>query len=189
MTAAPAELDVHTFVAGWAGARLAESLALLLELSDRWVGAVVLEAVGVLVAVQMKPPEDAHPDALHAARIFGAAEALRETLGAPLFPSYRDHYQRGITAARAQLDDQTFVAAWAEGQAMTLEQMIEYALHLASPENPASTDRSSVSRTAAPAPALSLSHPSEAALAEQCQAFLQEHACLFSVPLSPSHRP
>jgi hypothetical protein len=33
-----------------------------------------------------------------------------------------------VAAVRAQLDDATFAAAWAEGQAMSLEQAVAYAL-------------------------------------------------------------
>jgi lactam utilization protein B len=36
--------------------------------------------------------------------------------------------ERDMTAARAQLDEATWAAAWAAGQAMTLEQAIAYAL-------------------------------------------------------------
>ena len=35
---------------------------------------------------------------------------------------------RSVASARAALGEATFVAAWAEGQAMTLDQAIEYAL-------------------------------------------------------------
>ncbi|HJZ45519.1 MAG TPA: hypothetical protein VKE41_00065 [Roseiflexaceae bacterium] len=37
---------------------------------------------------------------------------------------------RDIATTRAQLDDATFAAAWAEGRAMTLEQAIAYALEV-----------------------------------------------------------
>jgi hypothetical protein len=63
-----------------------------------------------------------------AARLFGADEALRETLGLGILPIWRDHYQRGVAAARALLGDAAFAAAWAEGRAMTLVQAIAYAL-------------------------------------------------------------
>ena len=111
-----------------ATARLAESLTLYRHMDDRWGITFVLEGIGVLAATQGQRLEDAQPGGLRAARLFGAAEALRETLGAPLFPSHLNHYQQGVAAARAQLDDKTFAAAWAEGRAMTLEQAIAYAL-------------------------------------------------------------
>jgi tetratricopeptide (TPR) repeat protein len=63
-----------------------------------------------------------------AARLFGAAEALRETIGAPLPPINRADYERDVAAARAQLHEDAFAAAWAAGRAMTLEQAIAEAL-------------------------------------------------------------
>jgi predicted neutral ceramidase superfamily lipid hydrolase len=65
-----------------------------------------------------------------AAWLFGAAEALRETSGASIPPVDRADYDRILAAVRAQLDEQTFAAAWAEGRAMTLEQAIAYALEV-----------------------------------------------------------
>ena len=71
-----------------------------------------------------------------AARLFGAAEALREAIGAPLPPSGRDDHEREVAAARAHLDEHAFVQALAEGQAMSLEQAIAYALEGAPPAPP-----------------------------------------------------
>ena len=112
-----------------AHAYLAESLTLYRHLGDRWGIALVLEAIGSLTATQGHRSTGAQSSALRAARIFGAAEALRETLGAPLFPSHRDHYQHGVAVTRDQLDPATFAAAWVEGRTMPLEQAIAYALY------------------------------------------------------------
>jgi hypothetical protein len=38
-----------------------------------------------------------------------------------------------VTTARASLDEDAFAAAWAEGQAMSLEQAIAYALEAPTP--------------------------------------------------------
>jgi hypothetical protein len=67
-------------------------------------------------------------DTQPAPRLFGAAEALCETIAAPRPARYWNHYQRGVAAARAQLDGVTFAAAWAAGRALTLEQAIAEAL-------------------------------------------------------------
>jgi DNA-binding NarL/FixJ family response regulator len=53
---------------------------------------------------------------------------VREAIGAPLPPGLRAGYDRTHAAARSQLDDATFTAAWTEGQAMPLEQAVAYAL-------------------------------------------------------------
>jgi tetratricopeptide (TPR) repeat protein len=62
-----------------------------------------------------------------AARLLGAAERLIEPRSAPL-ASLPNSWERLVEEIRAQLDAATFAAAWAEGQAMTLEQAIAYAL-------------------------------------------------------------
>lgn len=68
---------------------------------------------------------------MRAARLWGAAEALREVIEvtAYIYAPDRSLYQSQVTAARAQLDDEAaWEAAWAEGRAMTPEEAIEYAL-------------------------------------------------------------
>ena len=43
-------------------------------------------------------------------------------------PRDQASYERDVATTRARLDEDTFTTAWAEGQAMTLEQAIVYAL-------------------------------------------------------------
>jgi predicted ATPase len=64
-----------------------------------------------------------------AARLLGAAEALRESSGpAMLFPVERPGCESSLEALRTQLDEATLAARWAEGRAMTSKQAIAYAL-------------------------------------------------------------
>lgn len=58
-----------------------------------------------------------------AAQFFGAAERLREIIGAPLPPVERPVYERNVAAVRAQLDELAFSRAWAEGREMGLEKL------------------------------------------------------------------
>ena len=67
---------------------------------------------------------------VRAARLWGAAEALREEIGATLSPVERTFYARYIAAARDALDDTTWETAWAEGRKMTPEEAVEYGLPL-----------------------------------------------------------
>ncbi len=67
-----------------------------------------------------------HPE--RAARLFGAANALLERSGAVLDEVDQAEHARDVAATRAQLDEATYAAAWAEGRAMTLEHAIAYAL-------------------------------------------------------------
>jgi DNA-binding NarL/FixJ family response regulator len=59
-----------------------------------------------------------------AARLYGAASSLRTLLGAPLPPVERLSYQEYVAMLRAQLGEPAFGNAWAEGQALTLEEAI-----------------------------------------------------------------
>jgi hypothetical protein len=98
-----------------------EGLAIFRELGDKGGIAQSLESLAGLAAVWGRGLE-------RAARLWGAAAALREAIGAPLPPSEREKYEREVGAARAALGEEAFASAWAEGEAMTLEQAIAYAL-------------------------------------------------------------
>jgi tetratricopeptide (TPR) repeat protein len=65
---------------------------------------------------------------LQAAQLLSAVEAFHQALGTVMAPADRKEYDHILAAVRAQLDEATFNAAWAEGRTMTLEQAIEYAL-------------------------------------------------------------
>jgi non-specific serine/threonine protein kinase len=67
---------------------------------------------------------------MRGARLWGAAEALFETIevaASPYAPE-RSHYQGQISAARTQLSEEAFEVAWAEGKTMPPERAVEYAL-------------------------------------------------------------
>jgi predicted ATPase len=91
-----------------------ENLAILTELGDRWVTAICLDALAGVATAEGLP--------VKAARLFGAAAALRDAINAPLPPFERALHKRYFPAARTQLDAEAFAAAWAEGQMMTLEE-------------------------------------------------------------------
>jgi tetratricopeptide (TPR) repeat protein len=59
-----------------------------------------------------------------AARLLSAGETLFDTIGLSLvvWPEVRADYDRFVAAARDQLDESTFTAAWAQGRTMSLEQ-------------------------------------------------------------------
>jgi hypothetical protein len=66
-------------------------------------------------------------------RLFGAAEALRKATERQLSVSEREEYERDLAVARSHLDERAFAAAWAEGQAMSLDQACAYALGVKTP--------------------------------------------------------
>jgi tetratricopeptide (TPR) repeat protein len=70
----------------------------------------------------------AQGQAIRATRLLGAADAAREVAGSPLPPVEREEQDQIIAAARSALEENAFAVAWAEGQAMSLEQAVAYAL-------------------------------------------------------------
>ena len=70
----------------------------------------------------------AQEEAEHAARLLGAAEALRESIDIPMRPIEHLEYDREVSDLRTNMDEAAFVNAWAEGRALTMEQAIEYVL-------------------------------------------------------------
>jgi tetratricopeptide (TPR) repeat protein len=73
------------------------------------------------VAQAMGQPE-------RAARLFGMVEEFIGYKGIVLEPVDQAEYERKLAATRAQLNEPTFAAAWTEGQTMTLEQAVAYAI-------------------------------------------------------------
>ncbi len=103
-----------------AAALLEESLIVLRELGEKQFITRSLDYLAAVASMQ--------GDLERAARLFGAGEALREAAGASVLPFYRADYERGVAAARAGLDEQSFTAAWAAGREMTPEQTAACAL-------------------------------------------------------------
>lgn len=67
---------------------------------------------------------------LRAARLFGAAQALRDRIGTPIPAVERADYDGAVAQARAQLGTTTFDAAWNEGLGMDWKQAAAYALEI-----------------------------------------------------------
>jgi hypothetical protein len=63
-----------------------------------------------------------------AARLWGAAAALREAIGAPLSPAQRESHERAVAPVRAACGEAEFAAAWIAGEALTLEQAVAEAI-------------------------------------------------------------
>jgi predicted ATPase/DNA-binding CsgD family transcriptional regulator len=90
-----------------------EGFSLTSKYSD-WLMAVILEGLAAVVAEQGSPA--------WAAQLWGAAEALRERLGAPMQPLFRSAYDQAVAGVRSVLGEKTFATAWAEGRALTPKQ-------------------------------------------------------------------
>lgn len=74
-----------------------------------------LSGLAEVVAAQREP--------VRAAQLWGAVEALRNTVGVRISPVEQAHYERSVTAVRARLGEKAFASAWTEGHAMTPEQV------------------------------------------------------------------
>jgi hypothetical protein len=98
-----------------------ETLLVSSELKDQWV---MPRALGGLAGAAVLA---AHYE--RAARLFGATAAMREVSGTvEAARSFRGAYERDEAEARAILGDKAFAAAWAAGRAMSLEQVVAFAL-------------------------------------------------------------
>jgi DNA-binding CsgD family transcriptional regulator len=109
-------LDEHDLAEGF----LKESLTLNREIGSWEFFAYSLEGFAGLAGAKAQGGR--------AARLWGAAEALRKTIGDPLSIEGRLYFERSMVAARAQLGEAAWEAAFAEGRAMDLEEAVEYAL-------------------------------------------------------------
>jgi hypothetical protein len=98
-----------------AGAVFAQCLRLFRELGHADGIAYTLEGCASLAA--------AHGDMGSAAQLFGAAEALREAIDRQQPP---DHFD--LAAVGTAMHGVSWVADWAEGRTMLVEQAIAYAL-------------------------------------------------------------
>jgi non-specific serine/threonine protein kinase len=95
-----------------AAALFAEALTLFTDLGDRRIIAMAIEGMAGLATTWGLPER--------AARLFGAAAALREASGLPVEAASRAAHERDVAAARAALGEDAFVAGWAAGAALPL---------------------------------------------------------------------
>jgi tetratricopeptide (TPR) repeat protein len=79
-----------------------------------------IHALGVLAGAQHQ--------ALRAATLFGAQAALYDRQKRSLSPAEVNEYAQALTSTRVELNEKAFTAAWEEGQAMTLDEAVQYAL-------------------------------------------------------------
>jgi predicted ATPase len=90
------------------------------EIRNGFIKTVYLSACATLAAAQRKPDK--------AARLVGAVEKQIPSIRFELSPTERAEYDEAIAAARVALGEEAFTKAWAEGQKMTIDEAIEYAL-------------------------------------------------------------
>ena len=113
-----------------AGALLSESLTLRYEIGNIGGIAWCLEKYAEIAIIKGQQESDLRPtdDFQRAARLFGAAKALRAPVNSIIDLVDQPDYERLVAVLRARLGEETFTAVWAKGQAMTLAQVTDFAL-------------------------------------------------------------
>jgi predicted ATPase/transcriptional regulator with XRE-family HTH domain len=103
-----------------------EGLAIAAKLHDPWCIGCFLGSFVALAAAQQQPAQ--------ALRLAAATDVTFQMAGTPLPPATGGLVERGRAQAIQAVDAATQAAARAEGQAMTLDQAVAYALEEALPE-------------------------------------------------------
>jgi tetratricopeptide (TPR) repeat protein len=103
-----------------AGQFFRQSLERCKELGDRTTTSECLAGLACVAAQER--------DALRAARIWGATDALQGALGGEPNACMRPVYEGLLPRFRAEVDEAVLAAGLAEGKRWTLEQAVEYAL-------------------------------------------------------------
>src|SRR5205085_2452163 len=94
--------------------------ALCLELGEKRIMTHHLDRLAGMAVMQ------GHPE--RAARLYGACAAQLQEQGTRLPPSNQADHDRLIALVHRQLADAQFATCWAEGQALSMEQAVAYAL-------------------------------------------------------------
>jgi tetratricopeptide (TPR) repeat protein len=101
-------------------ARLSESLEVRQEIGDLGGCAWCLERLAEVAQALGQADKAVH--------LFGAGEALRESIRSVIDPVDQLEYENKINALRAESGEEQFIAMWEEGRSLTLEQAVAYAL-------------------------------------------------------------
>jgi len=97
-----------------------QSLARFQDQGHRPAIAHELECFAFLAIAEEEPQR--------AAKLFGAAEGLRERINAQMQDLEYIEYDNAVVQIRSILNDAEFKSLWAQGRALTMEQAIKYAL-------------------------------------------------------------
>jgi DNA-binding CsgD family transcriptional regulator len=133
-----------------AKAQFEENLAASMELGDKGILLISLEGLTCVAG--------AEGEALRAARLFGVAGALMETVGSQLTPLESTMIEPYRASSRSQLGDATWEEALIAGSGMGLDRAIEYAL---SEEDTTTTTPRAMDRKPADARPRHLTHREE----------------------------
>jgi predicted ATPase/DNA-binding CsgD family transcriptional regulator len=105
-----------------AATMLVESLAIHVQLGDRWRAASVLETIAGRCAGSAPAG---------AVRLLAASHRLRQALTAPVPPAERPAHDAALASAQAALGATEFAQCWDEGRSLSLDAAVELARHAA----------------------------------------------------------
>lgn len=100
--------------------RLEESLEGLAALGEKWFLSRSIETLAEVLAWQGQFERAAH--------LFGAAESLRDAVGAPVLAFYRTDYDEALARTRQALGTAAFQHGWSQGRRMLPDAAVAYAL-------------------------------------------------------------
>jgi predicted ATPase len=104
-----------------------EATAIASEFGDRWFLTFCLSTLASVLSLEDRPEE--------AVLLLGAADALREAIGASISPVFADELEGAVAATRAVLDVGRFAVVWSRGRGMSPEQALA-AVRARAPERP-----------------------------------------------------
>jgi hypothetical protein len=99
-----------------------EALVLAQQVGNPLLEAFALSSLAGMAVRQEQPAR--------AARMWGAASALRDAIGTRLPLEEEQRFAGPVAAARETLGEDAFAAAWEEGRAQPLEQVVAEALSI-----------------------------------------------------------
>jgi predicted ATPase/class 3 adenylate cyclase/DNA-binding CsgD family transcriptional regulator len=91
------------------------------------IAAAIDARIGIADTLECLAGITATDDHQAAARLFGAADALRQSVGAVRFKLYQPGFDSDVSALRASTGDGGFDQAWAEGAALSAAEAVAYA--------------------------------------------------------------
>jgi predicted ATPase/class 3 adenylate cyclase len=99
---------------------LEQGFRISLELGERGELLVALWRFAWMLALAGRPT--------NAARVFSAAEALRDEMGIPTYTWMKDENEETLARIHSQLENAAFAEAWERGRTLTLEEALALAL-------------------------------------------------------------
>ena len=107
-----------------------ETIVAWQELGHRGGGARCMECLAFLTITKVgeRPAPGREQILERAARMLGAAEAIRENNEIPMTDPEREDYDHEVAVLKAEMEASTLAAAWAQGRELAQEEVAAYAL-------------------------------------------------------------